>query len=167
MGWRLYLALAVLLLLAADVRPQHAKQDAVQHVVGFAHVLTHPSACSIPSAVAFTEPQAADLERNREAAAHFGERARLDVQEVILHYSCVAAIIDNLEAFRLRGVVSIEDVLALLDWAGLWWVQVVAASEGIRFAGSTREVCVAGIYMPKKTVVGVIAPLPGSHRCLT
>ncbi|GIH09925.1 hypothetical protein Rhe02_79920 [Rhizocola hellebori] len=165
------MALAVLLLLAADMRPHPVKQESdhggVQRAVIIAYLTEHGRACGVPSAVAMSEPQDAYLERNRVAAAAFGVRPRLDVQDTILHHSCVRTVMDSLDAYRRQGGVSLGTVRVLLEWLGLWRVQVVAAADGIRFGGSTGDTCVAGVYMPTKTVVAVIAELPTSGGCLT
>src|SRR5215213_8119065 len=108
--WRLYLALVVLLVLAADVRPQQARQNEGPRYVVFAFADMPGHACGIPAAILFSEPEDAFLERNRQAAAFFGVRPGLDAQKIILHYSCVDEILGNLGAYRRRGAISLGDV---------------------------------------------------------
>lgn len=165
--WRLYLALAVPLVLAADVQPNHATREVGPQYVIYAYTDIPDGACGVPAAVAFSEPQDAYLQRNRVASQAFGGRPSLATQEAIRHYSCVRAVTVQLDLYRQMGAASVEQVRVMLDWLGLRRVQVVAAPDGIRFGGSTGDVCVAGIYMPKQTVVAAIAPLPDTDRCLT
>jgi hypothetical protein len=167
MRWRLCLVLIMMIVIAGEVPSPPPRGDAVLGSDVFGYVQEPSLGCGLPASVAFSEPQEAYLERNREAAAeYFSMHSKLDTQNVILHYPCVRSISVNLDAYRSRGIISTEIVRSLLDWAGLDNVMVFATWRGIHFGGYIRQACIAGIYMPAKTVVAVIEPLPGTDRCL-
>jgi len=163
------MALAVLLLVGADVRPQGADpSDKINGVVGYALIVAFDSAnaCDAPLAVTATQPLYGFVNDNQAAAVAFGRRPGLGSLDVIQHFPCVQTISVELDAYRQLGIATPERIKALLGGAGLREVQVEAASDGLRFAGSTGKACIAGVYKPRKTVVVVISPLPG-RSCLS
>ncbi len=163
------MVLAVLLLVGADVRPQGAARPADKtrgtsaYLFAFVQDLDFEFACGVPGDPS-TLPGFAG--RNQADAAAFGERPRLDPRDVLRHFPCVVSISAELDSYRQLGLVTQERVRATLGGFGLWDVQVEPASDGLRFGGAISNVCIAGIYMPRRTVVVVISQLP-NQRCLS